>query len=177
MKKFIKNIFRLLRKEFNIPLYKESKAIYEGVKSFKDIIREYTETSNKQHIEKTHITNTVCGICNSKNVINKILRIQGETISGFYNKTSFDTKNVKHCNVCGNQWYEEPLGLLTVDTCIINWFKSLALLDLIIISPGLIPPESLFRVFQEYKYKCNKQTREKITLWYLRQHFKSAYDL
>lgn len=111
-----------LRYVFELPNKKETQLRDEKVALMWELAQKRVEVLNKEKEEKVDKTNNICPKCQSKNVVNKFIKLAG---TGYgWGNFKIDTNEINNCNDCGNQWKKFVLYYTNKYAVAASWIES-----------------------------------------------------
>lgn len=189
-----------LRKIFNSPNISQKKILEQQIEEFEIIADKRSSEHNKYEKIFMDRFNNTCSHCKNKDkdkIVNKIAQVHGSGsvsgsfifgTSGVYGSSSIDTKNVRHCNVCGNEWKEYKTNFMYVPDIIKEYLTRLyfyiknkderenswnrdAYTEI-----SHFYAETIFSIFKKYSYRLSSWYKDELYLSNLRKFFSSIYD-
>lgn len=182
-----------LRKFFNRPSIKHMEIINAELASLEKITEKEAYDRNGKDRAICTSLNDECPRCRSKDVVDKIARVQGhgevhgDFSLGFgyvHGYSNTDTNGVNNCNKCGHQWKKYERNYESRDSILKDWvhcvehffrgFNSLGE-DTVKMLMGLgVKAESIHKLMDKH---YSSYFSRKATLKLLRTKFKSVYDV
>ena len=183
-----------LRKLFNIPTKYHESLIEKGKLEFLQYVKTVSDKNYEQEKQNEKFVNGKCK-CGCTVIVDKISEVKGSGSSygdfifgsGVITSSfSVKTNKINHCTSCGNQWvkYKQNFQRFSPSDIMIGIFDDISSVGgeftyglTTIEKLQNIPAETLWLIF---KTVCDhsrmwESTKRKITLRYLRKHFKTIY--